>query len=365
MSLGSDEREAGSPSGEPTMQAESVRFGLFLLAPRYPGQDHTDVLDGAVEAAVAAERAGFDDVWVAEHHFMDYGVCPSAITMAGYLLGATTSIGVGTAVSVLPSTHPVALAEQAALLDRLSHGRFRLGVGRGGPWAELAVFGTGPDRYENGYGADLDRLLDALGTGRVGEGLSLVPPVATLPPVLTAVTSEIGLDVAAQRRLPMLLGMHIGDVEKAAMVQRYEERAPGPDPGHTMAGIAHLAGSRDDAVAQVRSELPRWLGPGLAGYRRADGAPTTPRDPLAYTDQLCRDHPVGDVAHCVDTMVRSIDRTGIRRLMLMVHCTAGRERALETVAALGSNVLPAVRAHALAATTSSACTNGIASASSS
>lgn len=31
-------------------------------------------------AAVAAEDAGFGDVWVAEHHFMSYGICPSAIT---------------------------------------------------------------------------------------------------------------------------------------------------------------------------------------------------------------------------------------------------------------------------------------------
>ncbi|MBV9162569.1 MAG: LLM class flavin-dependent oxidoreductase [Pseudonocardiales bacterium] len=54
-------------------------------------------------------------------------ICPSAITLAGYLLGATRRIAVGTAVSVLSTQHPVALAGQAALLDQLSGGRFRLG----------------------------------------------------------------------------------------------------------------------------------------------------------------------------------------------------------------------------------------------
>jgi alkanesulfonate monooxygenase SsuD/methylene tetrahydromethanopterin reductase-like flavin-dependent oxidoreductase (luciferase family) len=93
-----------------------VRFGVFLLAARFPGQDHATVLDGTVAAAVAAEEAGFDDVWVAEHHFLSYGTCPSAITLAGYLLGATRRISVGTAVSVLPLVHPVApgRAEPAA-----------------------------------------------------------------------------------------------------------------------------------------------------------------------------------------------------------------------------------------------------------
>jgi alkanesulfonate monooxygenase SsuD/methylene tetrahydromethanopterin reductase-like flavin-dependent oxidoreductase (luciferase family) len=51
-----------------------MRFGVFLLAAQFPGQDHTTVLDSTVAAAVAAEGAGFDDVWVAEHHFMSYGL---------------------------------------------------------------------------------------------------------------------------------------------------------------------------------------------------------------------------------------------------------------------------------------------------
>ena len=43
-----------------------MRFGAFLLAAQFPGQDHTTVLESTVAAAVAAEEAGFDDVWVAE-----------------------------------------------------------------------------------------------------------------------------------------------------------------------------------------------------------------------------------------------------------------------------------------------------------
>ena len=64
------------------------------------------------------------------------------------LLGRTRRIRVGTAVSVLPTTHPVALGEQAALLHLTSGGRFSLGVGRGGPWVDLEVFGAGLAAYE-------------------------------------------------------------------------------------------------------------------------------------------------------------------------------------------------------------------------
>ena len=265
-----------------------MRFGAFLLAPRYPGQDAGTPLDASLAAAVAAEDAGFDDVWIAEHHFMSYGVCPSAVTMAGFLLGATRRITVGTAVSVLSTQHPVALAEQAALLDRLSGGRFVLGVGRGGPWVELDVFGTGLERWERGYPAALDALLAALRTGRVRDpprtgqltdDLELVPRPRGDLPVITAVTSEDGLRTAADRGLPMLLGMHADDEEKAALI----------------------------------------------------------------ADLLCRLPPVGSPGHCVRTLAATAHRTGVEHLILMVETTGELARTLETISRLGAEVLPRLR----------------------
>jgi len=44
------------------------------------------------------------------------------------------------------------------LLDQLSSGRFRLGVGRGGPWVDLEVFGTGLDSYQHGFAEALERV---------------------------------------------------------------------------------------------------------------------------------------------------------------------------------------------------------------
>lgn len=105
-----------------------------------------------------AEEAGLHSVWLAEHHFVPYGVCPSAVTLAALLLGRTRRLRVGTAVSVLPSTHPVALGEQAALLHLTSGGRFTLGVGRGGPWVDLEVFGGGLEAYEKEFPEGLDLL---------------------------------------------------------------------------------------------------------------------------------------------------------------------------------------------------------------
>ncbi|MGH3686781.1 MAG: LLM class flavin-dependent oxidoreductase [Pseudonocardiaceae bacterium] len=326
-----------------------MRFGVFLVAAQFPGQDHTTVLESTVAAAVAAEDAGFDDVWVAEHHFMSYGVCPSAITMAGYLLGATRRIVVGTAVSVLSTQHPVELAEQAALLDQLSGGRFRLGVGRGGPWIDLEVFGISMDRYQHGFPESLDLLLAALATPHLAasgvhfrfSGVDIVPRPRTQPhpDVILAATTAATAKLAAVRDLPLLLGMHASDAEKAALIDQYNQVAT-HQVGHLATALAYVADSQHEAMATMRTYLPRWLGPGLAGYRRADGAPHHPRDPTEYTELLCRLHPVGTPEHCRDKLRTTAHRTGIGHVILMVEGTGDRTRTLENITRLGAEVLP-------------------------
>ena len=329
-----------------------MRFGVFLLAAQFPGQDHTTVLVSTVAAAVAAEEAGFDDVWVAEHHFMSYGICPSAITLAGYLLGATRRVAVGTAVSVLSTQHPVALAEQAVLLDQVSGGRLRLGVGRGGPWIDLEVFGTGLHRYQHGFPESLDLLLAALTGPRLAASgahfrfsdVDIVPRPRTPPhpEVILAATTAATVELAAQRGLPLLLGMHASDADKAALIDHYNQVATRP-LGHLAAALAYVADSQHEAMATMRTCLPRWLGPGLAGYRRADGAPHHPRDPTEYTELLCRLHPVGTPEHCLDKLRTTAQRTGIGHLILLVEGTGDRARTLENITRLGAEVLPSLR----------------------
>ncbi|WP_189239499.1 LLM class flavin-dependent oxidoreductase [Planomonospora parontospora] len=386
-----------------------MRIGVFLVAAGFPGRPPGEVLRDTVEAVVAAEEAGFDDAWIAEHHFMSYGVCPSAATLAGVALGRTSRIRVGTAVSVLSTRHPVDLAEQAAVLDQVSGGRFLLGVGRGGPWVDLEVFGTGLDRFERGFAESLDLLCAALERGEVaadGEFFRFrrvpVVPAARLRPVV-ACTSPATAALAAARGLPMLLGMHVGDEEKAAMIRAYDAAdpgradapTPGPaewrragtgpvgqgragsgpaepgqvgsgrvgsgrvgsgredapargpegrrDPGHVAAAVGYVADSTAQAVRELRESMPRWLEPGLAGYVPVDGRPRPSRDVPAYVDFLCATHPVGSADHCVASIRRTAAATGLRHLILMVEGAGDHARTLENIRRLGTEVLPRVR----------------------
>jgi len=54
-----------------------MEFGVFILAQqRGYHQTSQQVIHNAVEQTVAAEAAGFDTAWYAEHHFNNYSLCP-------------------------------------------------------------------------------------------------------------------------------------------------------------------------------------------------------------------------------------------------------------------------------------------------
>ncbi|HUB96678.1 MAG TPA: LLM class flavin-dependent oxidoreductase [Stellaceae bacterium] len=121
-----------------------MKFGLFYLPTYLP--DERDVathFDNIVEQVVYADRAGFDYVWMVEHHFVRHGgLCAGAYAFLSYLAAKTTRVRLGTGATVLPLNDPVRVAEMAATLDQLSKGRFDFGVGRGFLRDEFDTFGV-------------------------------------------------------------------------------------------------------------------------------------------------------------------------------------------------------------------------------
>ena len=89
----------------------------------FGGDDHLDHLRLVKEA----ETLGFSVTWAAEAYGSD------AATLLTWIAAQTSTIDVGAAVFQIPARTPAMTAMTAATLDRLSNGRFRLGLGVSGP----------------------------------------------------------------------------------------------------------------------------------------------------------------------------------------------------------------------------------------
>jgi len=87
-----------------------------------------------------AEAAGFDSIWLGEHHNHPL-LYPAPLIGLAAVASRTRSIRLGTGVLLLPLHHPVMIAEEGAMVDMISGGRLILGIGAGYAPEEFAAFG--------------------------------------------------------------------------------------------------------------------------------------------------------------------------------------------------------------------------------
>ncbi len=113
------------------MREVKVGYQLDFRNPPDSGRDFNELYRDLLGEVDRVEALGFDSIWLTEHHFTDDGYLPSMLPMAAAIASRTKRVTIGTYVLLLPFHHPLKLAEDAAVVDVISGGRLRLGVGLG------------------------------------------------------------------------------------------------------------------------------------------------------------------------------------------------------------------------------------------
>src|SRR5499426_4316689 len=221
-----------------------MEFGLFFLVQRDEAWSEQAVYDSTVEQMLAAEPLGYHSVWLAEHHFNDYGLCPVPPVLAAYIAARTTTLRFGMGVSLLPLHHPVDLAEQLAVLDVVSGGRLDVGIGRGGTLQDYQTFQSdrGDARARTEEGVALMRQcwrgepFDFQGRFHSAERLHVRPRPAQQPhpPVFIAANSEESVRSAARLGLPTLSAFFVPLEELIKRHQVYRDEARAAGHGETL-----------------------------------------------------------------------------------------------------------------------------------
>jgi len=141
--------------------------GLQMVFSSYGWCDVSDsqVWDEELRLARLAADLGFDVLWSVEHHFNDYSFCPDNLQLMAYLAAVCPDVDLGTAAVILPWHDPLRVAEQVSVLDLLSRGRLRLGIGRGLARREFETFrgtmGESRERFDEAAAM----IMEALRTG--------------------------------------------------------------------------------------------------------------------------------------------------------------------------------------------------------
>ena len=133
-----------------------MKFGLFYEWQIPSAGDWQTLYQEGLEQIQYSEELGFDFCLIAEHHFSNYGNSPAPLLQAVHIAGQTKTIKIATMVLVLPIWQPLRLAEEVAVLDNLSNGRFICGVGRGYQPHEMGRFGVSLEESRQRFTETLD-----------------------------------------------------------------------------------------------------------------------------------------------------------------------------------------------------------------
>ncbi len=137
------------PGPEPEPSDRPIDFSLFFFSDggaRSPAETYELLL----ESARFADRQGFAAVWTPERHFQDFGgLYPNPSILGGALAAATERLGIRAGSVVLPLHEPLRIAEEWAVVDRLSNGRVGLSFASGWHPTDFALRPEGyADRRE-------------------------------------------------------------------------------------------------------------------------------------------------------------------------------------------------------------------------
>ena len=320
-------------------------IGLFFLMQRDERWSEQAVYASGLEQMLAAEPLGYHSVWIAEHHFNDYGLCPAPPVLAAFLAARTTALRLGMGVSLLPLHHPVDLAESLAVLDVVSGGRLDVGIGRGGTLQDYQTFQSdradARARVEEGIALMQQSWsgepFDFAGRFHSAEGLHVRPrPVQRPhPPLFVACNSEDSVRSAAHLGLPTLSSFFVpvDELQHRHRLFREVARQTGRAPGEIEALEARSWGMRVVHVAPSRAEAVQAIEAPFMGYQqkmavlRSDSTGGTVPD--SFDRRLLRLRPfqdylatgwmlLGTPDEVREGLQQYVEATGYRRVLLLM-----------------------------------------------
>jgi len=227
-----------------------------------------EVYDEFLDEFILGDELGYSHLWLPEHHFAYDAHNPSALPILAALARQTRRIRLGTYILLLAFHNPILVAEDAAVVDILSHGRLDLAVGAGPMEQECEVFGV-PRKETFGRTYEALEVIQKCWTeerfshqGKYFQfenvAVTTKPVQQPHPPIYMAALGPQSATRAAQRGYHLAMGMGPShDVYTSAL------REAGRDPADYRfvsgpIGI-HLADTTKQAWDEAEEALHTWV----------------------------------------------------------------------------------------------------------
>ena len=356
------------------MRVSYFETGRYLVSPDLPREwpvpsaaydpaTGAEAFRGMVERAKFVEALGFDWVSVSEHHYSPRILTPSPVVSAAWLAARTERIKIALLGPIVPSSNPIRIAEELAMLDTMAPGRIVVGLLRGTPNEHLS-YDLNPRearaRTDEGMELILRAWTEPQPFGWQGRHFQYRtvsiwprPQHRPYPPTYALGTSAEAADFAARSRIG--LGVSYGTFDLVAKSTRYYRQQCtryGWEPGR--ADILYRANmilaETDDAAeaalgrrdAQAGFPLRAALRDALvqADVRNIGGEKRPAHVSGALPISFCGgpDRVIEQIRHC-----REVVGAGVLDLSLQDPGSGGVDAMLRALELFGDKVLPRIR----------------------
>ncbi len=230
---------------------------------------HAEMFRCQLDEVQLAERIGIDQIWFFEHHLIPTAPVPSPNLLIAAAAQHTSRIRFASMVNILPFRHPLLVAEEAAMLDNLTNGRFDMGLGRGLRPPEFAAFGIDQERSREMFLESFD-ILRRVWADEIFEHRGkfwtthkngpLSPPLVQRPhpPFLVSAQSEESLRWAAEHDIPFAqIDSLVDTAKRDAALYREVQTAHGHAPAPRLYLMREIYIAESDERA--RAEAHPWL----------------------------------------------------------------------------------------------------------
>ena len=286
-----------------------MKIGLMFLFSDLGNLPQEQVFSELLEEIDYAEELGFDSVWVPEHHYATPGIIGNPLLLATAISQRTSRINIGTAAVVLPFQHPLRVAEDAALIDVLSDGRFMLGVGRGWQVPEFQAFQVDQTASRSMFMESVEIIKKAWTEDKFShdgefwsfEDVSVFPrPVQKPhPPLYWTVVTPGSYERAGSMGFPIIRSLNFVSIDTVeAGTKLYEEQLR--KDGKRLSDIdlpltvkIHVAETDEEAVRDAAPNA-QWFFDALSQF--LPGAPGRPRPSSGYEEYPAAPEKVADQA---------------------------------------------------------------------
>jgi alkanesulfonate monooxygenase SsuD/methylene tetrahydromethanopterin reductase-like flavin-dependent oxidoreductase (luciferase family) len=330
----------------------SIKFGYQVDFRNPPGSGRSfgDLYHAMFRQIQRAEELGFDSIWLTEHHLTDDGYLPALMPMAAAIAARTQRVQIGTYVLLFPFYHPIKLAEDIAVVDVISGGRLRIGVGQAYRAEEFAAFGINKKQR---LGRTLETI-EILKLAWSGERFSFkgkyfdLTDVRVLPRPISQPHPELLWGVGAPKGIQRAaqMGLSFATVGAASAIRIYHDalKALGKDPAaFSVVGsrTVYVADSAEQAWKDIEAPSMYWAenyGKWLSQHAGTDISKAQIRpDP----ERLKRVSVLGPPAEVRRRLAQVIEEDKLTDLIITTQLPGlDPAKALHSLERFGSEVLP-------------------------